>query len=49
MSVHDQRLHFGLGRADAVAELTVRWPDGSVQTLPHVPADQVLRVEQPPQ
>jgi hypothetical protein len=48
MSVHDQRLHFGLGRADAVAELTVRWPDGSVQTLPQVQADQVLRVEQPP-
>ncbi len=46
MSVHDQRLHFGLGEADSVAKLTVRWPDGSLQTLTDVKADQVLRVEQ---
>lgn len=46
MSVHDQRLHFGLGRASSVDELTIRWPDGSEQTLRKVPADQVLRVEE---
>ena len=44
MSVHDQRLHFGLGMAEAVAELTVRWPDGTVQTMQDVKADQVLRL-----
>jgi alanine racemase len=44
MSVHDQRLHFGLGTANVVAELTVRWPDGSVQSLHDVKADQVLRL-----
>ncbi|MHB8862102.1 MAG: CRTAC1 family protein [Pirellulaceae bacterium] len=44
MSVHDQRLHFGLGMAEVVAELTVRWPDGTRQTLHDVKADQVLRL-----
>jgi hypothetical protein len=44
MSVHDQRLHFGLGMADVVAKLTVRWPDGTVQTLHDVKADSLLRL-----
>jgi len=46
MSVHDQRLHFGLGLADSVAELTVRWPDGREQTVKQVRADQVVRIEE---
>ena len=37
MSAHDQRLHFGLGPADSVPELIVRWPDGRVQTLGKCP------------
>ncbi len=46
MCVHDQRLHFGLGSATSVAQLTVRWSDGSVQTLHDVKADQILKIEQ---
>ena len=44
MSVHDHRLHFGLGSATVVPELQVRWPDGSVKTLQDVKADQVVRI-----
>ena len=46
MCVHDPRIHFGLGNVDTVAEIEIRWPDGSVQTLRNVKADQVLTVEQ---
>ena len=41
-----QRLHFGLGDNTVANEVTVRWPDGSEQTLRDVAADQVLRVVQ---
>jgi hypothetical protein len=47
LSVHDPRLHFGLGQAATVATLTVRWPDGSTQVLRDVRSDQLVRVEQP--
>ncbi len=46
MCVHDQRLHFGLGKAAVVPELIIRWPDGEEQTLRNVRADQLLRVKQ---
>jgi hypothetical protein len=48
LSSHDHRLHFGLGDA-ATATLDITWPDGTLQTLNDVSADQVLRLEQPPQ
>jgi hypothetical protein len=37
-SSNDQRLHFGLGQATAVASVEIRWPSGSVEhvTLPTV-------------
>jgi len=38
---------FGLGDADVVEKLTIRWPDGTEQTLENIPADQLLEVEQP--
>ena len=37
------RLHFGLG-AVARVDMEVRWPDGTVQTLADVAADQILRL-----
>jgi hypothetical protein len=46
MSVHDPRIHFGLGNLDKVPELEIRWPDGSTQTLKDVAADQILKVKQ---
>ena len=47
LSANDPRLHFGLGSA-ARADVTIRWPDGSVQGLTGVAADQILRVVQSP-
>ena len=44
----DPRLHFGLGAAEHVPLLEVRWPDGGVQYLENVAADQILRVRQDP-
>jgi enediyne biosynthesis protein E4 len=32
LSASDRRLHFGLGTADRIQEVTVRWPDGRIET-----------------
>lgn len=37
-------IHFGLGSASQVSELTVQWPDGKKQTLQGVKADQLLKL-----
>ena len=42
LSQDDTRLHFGLGRAPEVDLLTVRWPDGAVEELSGVAANQVV-------
>jgi hypothetical protein len=47
MSSSDRRVHFGLGREDAVKEIEIRWPGGTVQKLTAIHADQVLKVEEP--
>ncbi len=41
------RLYFGLGKAESVEILQVRWADGARTTLEDVEADQVLTVEHP--
>jgi len=41
-----RRLHFGLGAAEVVKELRVRWPSGIEQVLKDVAVDRVLRVEE---
>ena len=43
----DRRVHFGLGAADRVERLELRWPSGAVQVLENVAVNQVLRVEEP--
>jgi hypothetical protein len=47
LSENDGRLHFGLGAADIIDKLTVRWPSGRVQTLENLGVDRVLTVEEP--
>ena len=47
LSQHDPRPHFGLGSHAEVDLLTIRWPSGTVQTLEHVKADQILRITEP--
>lgn len=37
-------LHFGLGNSGHVDRLTITWPDGEVQTMDDVKADQVLTI-----
>ena len=38
--------HFGLGEADTVDRLTIRWPSGSVQELTELPVDRHIVVEE---
>ena len=40
-------VHFGLGRASVVDELTIRWPSGATQTLRDVAPNQALTVTEP--
>lgn len=44
----DPRIHFGLGAQTLVELLEVRWPDGGLQYLENVPADQLVTVKQDP-
>ena len=46
LSMNSADLHFGLGDAETVDEITIRWPGGATQTLHNVPANQVLVVEE---
>jgi hypothetical protein len=45
LSSEDPRCHLGLGSAERVAELTVRWPDGTETRWQDVPVNQILVVE----
>ncbi len=47
LSSEDPRLHFGLGDADRVVELVVRFPDGRERRLKDVPADRLVEVAAP--
>ena len=37
-------VHFGLGTANIVNEIEIRWPSGTVQVLKNIAPDQVLPV-----
>ena len=41
-------VHFGLGKADEVDSIEVRWPSGTVQTLEGVAANQAITVVETP-
>ena len=45
-SQNDLRVHFGLGKADKVDALEIRWPSGQVDTLKDVKANQVVYVKE---
>jgi enediyne biosynthesis protein E4 len=47
-SQNDLRLHFGLGGAERVDKLTVRWPAGSEQVLENFTVDRILTIEEKP-
>jgi hypothetical protein len=45
----DPRLHFGIGKAAVVDVVEIRWPDGVVEKLHNVKANQTLRLTHEPQ
>ncbi len=49
LSQDDMRAHFGLGGAQRVEEIEVRWPDGSIAKRQGVAANQLIVIEQEPQ
>ncbi|WP_019989664.1 VCBS repeat-containing protein [Rudanella lutea] len=46
LSTQPLTLHFGLGKATLADSVRISWPDGSVQKLTQVAANQVLEVQQ---
>jgi hypothetical protein len=46
LSQGDARVHFGLGGAERVERVEVRWPDGTSDAWTNIEPDQVLRVQQ---
>jgi enediyne biosynthesis protein E4 len=45
-SQNDLRIHFGLGKADKVQLLEIRWPSGQVDTLKDVKPNQLIFVKE---
>ena len=45
-SQNDLRVHFGLGKADKIDLLEIRWPSGQVDTLKDIKGNQVIYVKE---
>ena len=45
-SQNDLRVHFGLGKADKVQLLEIRWPSGQVDTLKDIKPNQLIFVKE---
>ena len=45
-SQSDLRVHFGLGKAEKVEVLEIRWPSGQVDTLKHLAVNQLVVVKE---
>ncbi len=45
-SQNDLRVHFGIGKADKVDVLEIRWPSGLVETLKNIKPNQVIIVKE---
>jgi hypothetical protein len=46
LSQNDLRIHFGLGKAEKVGVLEIRWPGGHVDTLKDIKANQLIYVKE---
>jgi hypothetical protein len=46
ISQNDLRIHFGLGKAEKVDTLEIRWPSGQIDTLKDVKANQLIFVKE---
>jgi len=47
LSMDSIELEFGLGEAEMVDQIRVRWPSGRTQVIEDVPADQVVQITEP--
>ena len=47
LSQNDSRIHFGLGEADIVDQIEIRWPSGTYQVLEQIASNQILRITEP--
>jgi hypothetical protein len=43
-SSSDKRVHFGLGMADSIREIEIRWPSGIRQVIKDINADQIVKI-----
>jgi hypothetical protein len=46
ISQNDLRVHFGIGKAERVELLEIRWPSGAVDTLQDVKPNQLIVVKE---
>jgi hypothetical protein len=46
MSASDKRVHFGLGKADKIESIVVRWPGGGQTVLRDQPINRIISVRQ---
>ena len=46
LSQNDLRLHFGLGKAEKVDTLEIRWPSGQIDNLKNIAANQLIFVKE---
>jgi hypothetical protein len=44
---NQRRLHFGVGKADAVEKVEIRWPSGKIQQLTGPALNRIHRIEEP--
>lgn len=47
LSSNDKRAHFGLGADSTAKAIEIHWPSGIVQRLENVPANQILKIDEP--
>jgi hypothetical protein len=45
-SQNDLRVHFGIGKAERIELLEIRWPSGLVETLKDIKSNQVIFVKE---
>jgi hypothetical protein len=46
LSQNDLRVHFGLGAADKVERLEIRWPSGASETIQNIAADHFYAIKE---
>ena len=47
LSQNDSRVHFGLGEAEVIDQIEIRWPSGTFQVLEQVASNQILKIIEP--